>query len=86
MRKFLAGLTFRSSTPAFEEGQEISAFVTGHNGDTALVRVGDTVLRLNGESGNVEPDTRVRLRVTRFDTSTHEGEAELLAVEGDGAF
>lgn len=84
MRKFLAGFGFRTSTPVFSEGQELSAFVTGHSGDTSLIRVGDSVIRLPGES--IEPDTRVRVRVTRFDTSTHEGEGELLAVEGDGAF
>ncbi|WP_254535626.1 DUF7513 family protein [Halomarina litorea] len=84
MRKFLAGIRFRTSTPTFEEGEEMSAFVTGHDGGTPLIRVGDSVLYLPGES--VDPDTRVRIRVTRFDASTHEGEADLLGVEGDGAF
>ena len=86
MRKFLAGVGFRSTTPSFTEGQEVSAFVTGYDGTTPLVRVGDTVLRLSDDAADVETDTRVRIRVTRFDDESHRGEAELVAVEGESTF
>ncbi|MFD1512140.1 DUF7513 family protein [Halomarina rubra] len=83
MKQFLAGFGFRSNTPAFEVGEEFEAFVTGLNGHS-LVRVGDTVLSLPGET--VEPDTRVRVRVTDFDAGADQGSAELLEVLGEGAF
>lgn len=85
MRQFLAGVGFRSNTPTFREGQQVSAFVTGHNGSTPAIRIGDSVLHLDNGAA-VDVDTRVRVEVTRFDESAHEGEAELIEIEGEGAF
>jgi hypothetical protein len=75
----LAGLTFRTSTPAFEPGEEFTAYVTGTDGTDALVRVGDSVLRLDGGDESLV-DRRVRLRVESFDADAHEGRAELRSV------
>jgi hypothetical protein len=78
----LAGLTFRTATPDFEPGEEFTAYVTGADRDGALVRVGDSTLRLDDGDGSLV-DRRVRLRVASFDANTHEGRAELLSVVDD---
>ncbi|WP_435066792.1 DUF7513 family protein [Haloplanus sp. C73] len=79
LRKLVAGLTFRTNTPAYESGDELTAFVTGYADGAALVRIGDTVLTLSdAPSGLV--DTLVRIRVTEFDTADSTGRAELLDV------
>jgi hypothetical protein len=75
----LAGLTFRTATPAFEVGEEFTAYVTGTDETGALVRIGDSVLRL-GEGDESLVDRRVRLRVEAFDAEAHEGRAELRSV------
>ncbi len=83
--KYLTGWSFRTTTPSFEEGQEVSLFVTGTRGGTPVARVGDTVLRLS----NAPPeavDSRVRARVTAFDETDHTGEAEYIETVGESAF
>ena len=84
LEKLLAGWTFRTSTPAYEAGDELTAFVTGTNGSAPLVRIGDTIIRLPDE--NVDGslvEKRVTLRVTEFDPRSNEGTAELLAIVDD---
>ncbi|WP_435194966.1 DUF7513 family protein [Natronomonas sp. EA1] len=84
---FLAGLSLRSSKPTFDAGQEFSAFVTGHNGTTPLVRIGDSVLRVgNADTDDLPVDVRARFRVTAFDDDRHEGELELLGIEAASSF
>ena len=77
---FLEGLTFRTATPDYAEGETLEAYVTGRDaGGGVRVCVGDTVLRLP----NVDPvlvDALVVLRVTSFDAAAHEGTAELVEV------
>ncbi|MFC7155513.1 hypothetical protein ACFQPA_08590 [Halomarina halobia] len=81
---YLRGL-FRTTTPAFEEGQELTVFVTGHRGGTPVARVGDTVLRvIDAPEGLL--DSRVRIRVTSFDANDHTGEAEYLERVGESVF
>jgi hypothetical protein len=79
--KLLAGWTFRTSTPDYEVGDQLTAFVTGRSGSTPIVRIGDTVISLPdaGTDGSLV-DKRVELRVTEFDPQTHEGAGELLTV------
>lgn len=76
---FLEGWSFRSNTPTFEEGQELAAFVTGYDAEegVALVRIGDTVLRIPDGSPNLV-DTQVRLRIEAFDANDHTGRATVL--------
>jgi len=50
--------------------------ITGRDGDDALVRIGDTRLRL--PDTDVAVDDEVRIRVTAFDADDATGEAELL--------
>ncbi|SEO78502.1 hypothetical protein SAMN04487948_105125 [Halogranum amylolyticum] len=79
--KLLAGWTFRTSTPDYAVGDELTVFVTGTNGSTPIVRIGDTVISLlDVEDGRPLVDRRVRIRVTEFDTQRHEGSGELLSV------
>ena len=73
---FLAGLTFRTATPEYSPGDELAVIVTGRDGEDALVRIGDTVLRLAGSEGAI--DEEVRIRVTAFDAENSTGEAELV--------
>ncbi|WP_117591365.1 DUF7513 family protein [Haloprofundus halophilus] len=86
-RKLLAGWTFRTSTPSYDVGDRLVAYVTGVDGDTPVVRIGDTVLRLATTADDVELDPdgelldrKVRIRVDSFDAASHRGTAELLAV------
>ncbi|WP_338729289.1 hypothetical protein [Haladaptatus sp. DJG-WS-42] len=73
---FLSDL-FRTSTPSFDPGDEFSVFITGFNHSGAVARVGDTMLYVDGAT-QAHVDQKVTVRVTAFDESTHEGEAELL--------
>lgn len=81
-----AGVGFRTSHPEYDPGAELEAYVTGADGDDALVRIGDTVIRL-AVDGDAPPralvDRRVRLRVTEFDDDRHVGRGELLEDLGD---
>ncbi|NEU57560.1 hypothetical protein [Halorussus sp. MSC15.2] len=83
--KYLAGWGFRTNKPSFEAGEEISAFVTGHDGDAPVVRIGDTILRVEGAPGDAL-DTRVRLRVDEFDDNDHHGTATYLETVGQSSF
>jgi hypothetical protein len=82
---FFAGAGFRTNTPAFESGEEITAFVTGVEDGTPIARVGDTKLRVSGAPRDAV-DTLVRLRVDSFDDGNHTGEAEYLETVGESAF
>ncbi|SDM71201.1 hypothetical protein SAMN04487949_2370 [Halogranum gelatinilyticum] len=84
VKKLLAGWSFRTSTPDYAVGDELTAFVTGTDGSTPIVRIGDTVIQLPDADGDGElVEKRVRLRVTEFDAQRHEGAGELLSVFDD---
>jgi hypothetical protein len=83
--KYLAGWGFRSHTPSFDPGQEITVFVTGYDGDSPVARVGDTVLRVENAPADAV-DARVRLRVESFDQSDYTGTATYLDRVGESAF
>ncbi|RDI70576.1 DUF7513 family protein [Halopelagius longus] len=74
--------TFRAAKPAFEVGETVTAFVTGREGDAALVRVGDTILELSGAE-NVPVEGRVRLEIEEFDAASSRGRGRLLEVLDD---
>jgi hypothetical protein len=77
-----AGLGFRTTTPQFEVGEEILAIVTGREGNDAIVRIGDTVLRMPGSDLHV--DDEAIIRVTAFDPANATGEATFVeAVDVD---
>ena len=85
LSSFLAGVGFRSATPSFEPGEEVTVIVTGRDGDAALARVGDTVLRVTGAPASAH-HAKVRAEITAFDGSSARGEAEFLDVVGESAF
>lgn len=83
----LAGWGFRTATPSFDPDAEITAFVTGAEGDGPVARIGDTRLRVVGvPDGESLVDRRVRLRVESFDESAHEGRATYVETVGESAF
>lgn len=77
LEKFLAGWSFRTRTPEYAAGDELVAFVTGRDGDSLVVRIGDSRLMVPDTNG-VLVDQRVKLRVTSFDADAHQGRAEVL--------
>ncbi|MFB6251004.1 MAG: hypothetical protein ABEI27_04860 [Halobellus sp.] len=77
--KLIAGLTFRTSTPSFEVGDEVPAFVTGRGDDGLLVRVGDTVLELPDADPSLL-DAQVQIEVESFDERIHRGTARVVDV------
>lgn len=85
LEKYTKGWSFRTNTPAFEEGDEISVYVTGIEDGTPVARIGDTKLRVTDAPSELV-DKRVLLRVTSFDDDAHVGEAEYLEVVGESAF
>lgn len=74
---FTEGLEFRTNKPSFDPGTEFRAFVTGYENGTALVRLGDSVLRIPDAPPNLL-DTQVPVRVESFDDNDHTGQASLL--------
>jgi hypothetical protein len=83
----LAGWGFRTATPSFEPGTEVTLFVTGTDADGPVARVGDTVLRVaDVPADETVLDRKVRLRVESFDDDRHEGRATYLATVGESAF
>jgi hypothetical protein len=74
-----SAVTFRTATPAFTPGEEFTASVTGTTETGVVVRVGDSKLHVRG-ADRALLDRRVRLKVTSFETASHEGEAEVLSV------
>lgn len=85
IEKYLHGWTFRSATPSFEEGQEVTVFLTGVRGDDVVARVGDSVLVVDGASP-ADVDSKAKVRVTEFDENDHDGRAELIELVGEAAF
>lgn len=43
---FTEGWSFRTNTPSFEPGAEITAFVTGRESGGYVARIGDTILQV----------------------------------------
>ena len=82
---FLDGVGFRTNTPEFRPGDEITSFVTGTENGHAVVRIGDTILRLDGAPED-PVDLKIRLRVDDFDGNDHSGTATYLETVGQSSF
>jgi hypothetical protein len=82
---FRKGLTFRTNKPTFEPETEFKAFVTGYENETALVRLGDSVLRIPDAAPGLL-DTQVRIRVEEFDDNDHTGRATVLEELGSSSY
>ncbi|SFR46993.1 hypothetical protein SAMN04487947_1799 [Halogeometricum rufum] len=79
LRKLTAGLHLRTATPTYDAGEELVAFVTGLNGTTPIVRIGDTIIELPDADPSLV-DATVRFEVESFDDSTFRGRGRLLDV------
>ncbi|GAA0658564.1 DUF7513 family protein [Salarchaeum japonicum] len=82
---FFAGVGFRTATPSFDAGDEFVVVVTGREGDTPVVRIGDSVLRVP-DAPRDSVRTKVRVRVESFDDADHTGTATYLETVGETAY
>lgn len=84
--KYLKGWSFRTNRPTFDSGQEITAVITGVDGNgVAIARIGDSKLQVEN-APKTAIDARARLKVTTFDDAESTGTAEFLDVVGEGTF
>ena len=85
--KFLAGWSFRRSTPAYAAGDVIEVMVTG-DGDRpgeVVARIGDSTLRIADAPADAV-NTRVVVEVESWDGSAHAGRATYRKTVGESAF
>ena len=85
--KFLAGWSFRGSTPDYAAGDVLEVMVTGveDGGKTAVARIGDSTLRIEGAPADAV-NTRVLVDVESWDESAHAGRATYRETVGKSAF
>lgn len=84
---FLESWTFRSRTPAFDEGEILELYVSAVDPEdgNSVAYVGDTKLRItNGEPDLV--DSKVRVELESFNDSEHNGKVTLLEVLSEPGF
>ncbi|SDW75619.1 hypothetical protein SAMN05443574_106175 [Haloarcula vallismortis] len=85
--KFLTGMSFRSTTPTFEAGEEIEVYVTELDEESGelVAQVGETRLHFeNGETDIV--GCRVLAKVESFDDTEHRGRLTHLKTLSRGSF
>lgn len=84
---FFDGWSFRTSTPKFNDGETVTLYTSGIDPDRQqlFANVGDTRLWID-ESSEDLVDRKVTVKITSFDPTSHEGEAELLRVESKTEF
>jgi len=77
MKKLFKNWQFRSSTPSFEAGQRLQAYLTAFDADAdvGIARIGDSVLKVKGARA-VDVDHLLDLRIEYFDDASHRGIAE----------
>ena len=88
--KFLAGWSFRASTPDYAAGDVLEVMVTGVEGGageakTPVARIGDSTLRIE-DAPDDAVDTRVVVDVESWDDATHTGRATYRETVGESAF
>jgi len=89
--KFLAGWSFRGSTPDYEPGDTLEVMVTGveggdgAGGGTAVARIGDSMLRIEDAPADAL-NTRVLVDVDSWDESAHRGIGTYRETVGKSAF
>ena len=87
LHKFLAGWSFRTTTPSLEPGETVSVFVAEYEPETGegIVFVGDTRLAV----ANFDPDAlgdRVAVRITDFDPDESVGRGEFEGVVEESSY
>jgi hypothetical protein len=89
--KFLAGWSFRGSTPDYAAGDVLEVMVTGggdggaREGGDHVARIGDSTLRIEGAPPDAM-NTRVIVEVESWDDATHGGRATYRKTVGESAF
>jgi hypothetical protein len=87
--KFLAGWSFRGSTPDYAAGDVLEVMVTGEGSDGAggghVARIGDSTLRIEGAPEDAV-NTRIIVDVESWDDSAHAGRATYRKTVGESAF
>lgn len=89
--KFLAGFSFRGSTPDYAPGDVLEVMVTGVEDDagagdgTAIARIGDSTLRIEGAPADAV-NTRVLVDVESWDETEHRGVGRYRETVGESAF
>lgn len=83
--KFVAGASFRGSTPDYEPGDVIEVMVTGEEGNEVVARIGDSTLRI-GDAPADAVNTRVLVAVETWDETEHRGTGTYRETVGKSAF
>ncbi|ELZ59684.1 MULTISPECIES: DUF7513 family protein [Halorubrum] len=89
--KFLAGFSFRGSTPDYAAGDVLEVMVTGVEDDggvgggTAIARIGDSTLRIEGAPADAV-NTRVIVDVESWNETEHRGIGTYRETVGESAF
>jgi len=85
--KFLAGWSFRGSTPDYAAGDILEVMVTGEGtrSGEVVARIGDSTLRIEGAPDDAI-NTRVVVDVESWDDSAHTGRATYRKTVGESAF
>ncbi|GAA0720083.1 hypothetical protein J2744_001781 [Halorubrum trapanicum] len=83
--KFLAGWSFRGSTPDYAAGNALEVMVTGEGDGDHVARIGDSTLRIEGAPVDAV-DTRIIVDVESWDDATHTGRATYRKTVGESAF
>lgn len=87
LEKYFKGWRFRSSTPSFDPGDEVSVFVNRYDEPegVGVARIGDTSLYVEG-TGPEHVERRVRVRVTEFDAANASGRGEFVETVGGSSY
>jgi len=96
--KFLAGWSFRGSTPDYAAGDVLEVMVTGEAGGRGgeggggageagghVARIGDSTLRIEGAPDDAI-NTRIIVDVESWDDAAHSGRATYRKTVGESAF
>ncbi|GAB7010412.1 DUF7513 family protein [Halorubrum trueperi] len=83
--KFLAGWSFRGSTPDYDPGDVIEVMVTGDEGGETVARIGNSTLRIEGAPADAL-NTRVLVAVETWDETAHAGTGSYRETVGESSF
>ncbi|QZA88858.1 TRAM domain-containing protein [Salinarchaeum sp. IM2453] len=84
-KKYLKGWKFRTGRPTLDVDSTVDVFVSEHDGQRGLARIGDTQLYVN-DLPKKHKGKQVRVRVTSFDSDRSVGEGEFVKVVGESSY
>lgn len=85
---FFSGWQFRSPSPNFEEGDEITVTLSDYDEkeESVYARIGDSTVYTDDSLSPDDIGKQVRLRVTEFESDDHTGRAEVLQIVSESEF